>query len=311
MTSNSTYPDECVPYFYIIEHVPSSTLYAGCKFGKNSNPSKFMQVGGYQTSSPTVRRLIVADGLQSFQVKLLLTEAECGGLSVYEYETKFLHDVDAASQENWLNKHNNDIHANGSPRFKQLMLEKTGYEAALQNPNTLHKMQETNLARCGFISNLCDPIARKQWEHNRFIKHGVYHQMHIPEVRERQRTTMVQKHGVKHNFQGDLRKQAEDNREAKYGIGVRNGAQIPGVTERKIKRFEEKFGVSNPMHLPSVIEMKRAQFNEKQNRPIVGTIRQYLATANVRPIDVGLSRKWFNQPDDLLKMFCITHQLTY
>jgi len=268
-----------------------------------------MQVGGYQTSSPTVKRLIASDGLHSFRVNTLLTEVECG--NVYDYETKFLRERDAASNERWLNKHNNDIHANGSVRFKQLMLEKTGYEAALQNPDTLRKMQETNLTHCGFVSNLCDPIAKEQWEHNRFIKHGVYHPMHIPEVREKQQATMILKHGVKHNFQGDLRKHAEDNREAKYGIGVRNGAQIPGVVEQKAKRFKEKFGVSNPMHLPSVIETKRAQFNEKQRRPIVGVIRQYLAATNARPIDVGLSRKWFNQPDDLLEQFCITHQLTH
>lgn len=311
MTSTTTYPNTYTPYFYIIEHIPTGVRYAGCKFGKDSNPSKFMQPKGYQTSSAPVHRLILADGLKSFRIVTLLTEQDCGEGTVYEYETRFLQDHNIAADPLWLNKHNNTIHTTGTDRFKQIMLAITGYDHPMKNPATRQKVQETNMDKRGFVSNLADPLAREQWEQRRLLRTGKRHQMQLDEVKSKQVSTMLSRHGVPHNFcNGTLRIHTADEYEAKYGSGVRNIAQVPGFITQKEDKFEAKFGVRNPMHLQSTIDIKRAQVAEKQARSVVAIIRQYLTERGVRPIDVGLSRQWFSQSTELLNQFCITHQLS-
>lgn len=104
------YNDNRIPYFYIIKHKPSSMLYAGAKWGRDANPNNFMTIDGYQTSqkkSGGVLSLIARDGLESFEIVQLLLENECDGLSVFEYESKFLQDNNIAKNPLWLNAHNN------------------------------------------------------------------------------------------------------------------------------------------------------------------------------------------------------------
>lgn len=136
MTSTNTY----TPYFYIIKHVPSGKLYAGSKFGKDSDPTNFMTEDGYKTSSSRVAKLIEETGLSSFEIVTLMTEDQCG-VTAYDYETRFLKENDISADDNWLNLHNNDSKflPHNHPKVKDRMLEKYGVLHCTQNEEILHK----------------------------------------------------------------------------------------------------------------------------------------------------------------------------
>lgn len=104
-----------IPYFYIIQHIPTGKLYAGSKWSSNSYPDNFMQPGGYHTSSKRVKSLIKIDGLESFKIIQLMPE-DCCGIDVYTYESRFLQNYNVAQRPNWLNCHNNEYVVPGQAR---------------------------------------------------------------------------------------------------------------------------------------------------------------------------------------------------
>ena len=133
---------ETIPYFYIIEHMPSGKLYGGSRWVKGCNPDEFMVEGGYHTSSYIVNELITEDGVDSFKIILILTDFGYG-MTAYEYETVFLQSNDIANNENWLNKHNNDGYFNssfGSEEFKNKML----MLYSVDNPMKIEKIKESH-----------------------------------------------------------------------------------------------------------------------------------------------------------------------
>lgn len=98
------------PFFYVIEHIPSSKLYMGSKWSKDpnrlANPALFMIEGGYLTSSNTVKNLIQSDGIDSFKIKEIVLESEVSNQysSIFKYEVARLKAVDAANNPLYLNK---------------------------------------------------------------------------------------------------------------------------------------------------------------------------------------------------------------
>jgi len=93
------------PYFYIIKHKETGKYYAGSRTAKNSNPNELLKEDGYHTSSTIVNTIIKTMGLHSFEVvkiKIFNTPNEA-----YDYETRFLKKVNASSNKNFLNLHNN------------------------------------------------------------------------------------------------------------------------------------------------------------------------------------------------------------
>ena len=125
---------QIIPFFYIIKHLPSGKMYAGCKYGKRKLKTNsieyFMTEKGYKTSSKIVNELIKLDGLESFSIMLLVKENELatydgnphGFLSVQEFETWFLQENNCIGSDDWLNMSCGDgIH---SKKYCSLM-EKT------------------------------------------------------------------------------------------------------------------------------------------------------------------------------------------
>lgn len=94
------------PYFYVIQHKRTGIKYAGCKWARDADPSRFMLPGGYTTSSKTVNLIIGSEGLASFKTLIIKTEEECG-MPVYEYETRWLNDHQCAQSNEWFNRTNN------------------------------------------------------------------------------------------------------------------------------------------------------------------------------------------------------------
>lgn len=130
------------PFFYIIQHNDSKRYYAGSKFGKDSDPSTFMTEDGYKTSSNTIHKLIIENGLDSFSIrklKIFDTPNEA-----YEYETRFLKKVKARSNNKFINGHENDgvLPSYGSDKYKEFMIAKYGVEFPAYSKDLMKKAGE-------------------------------------------------------------------------------------------------------------------------------------------------------------------------
>lgn len=145
--NNDIYPKnytDRTPYFYIIKHKTSGYLYAGAKWEEGCHPSQLLVEGGYTTSSSRINDIIKKEGIDSFEVYLTLTEAECG-LDVYYYETRFLQTYNISGRENWYNGHNNQSqNAFNNSIFKKNMLNKYGFEYPSQVPEIQKRMRVSN-----------------------------------------------------------------------------------------------------------------------------------------------------------------------
>ena len=112
MQLQSIYSTTGIPFFYIIEHIQPKIYYAGVKYGKcqklkrSTDSSIFMTESGYHTSSKDIRNIIAKEGLSAFKIRKIhhfQTPEEA-----LEYETRFLHKIDAKNNPNWYNQHNGD-----------------------------------------------------------------------------------------------------------------------------------------------------------------------------------------------------------
>ena len=95
------------PYTYIITHLPTGKRYYGSRYSQYCRPDDLWFK--YFTSSRAVHELIEQDGRDAFKVSIRKTftdVAECRS-----WESRFLHKIDARSNDKWINAHN------GGPDF--------------------------------------------------------------------------------------------------------------------------------------------------------------------------------------------------
>ena len=204
MTSSTIYSIQ--PYFYIIRHIPTGMLYAGCKFAKDSDPNNFMKPGGYTTSSSKVNELLEQDGFKSFEIVQLMEEEFCG-IDVYSYETRFLRNYDIASRMNWLNYHNNHIAPFGSKEFKILLLKLYGVDHCSDIPGIYEKMKSTLLDRYGVDNAFKSPelmvLAGGKRLTTMLDRYGTINPYLIEgnNIVENRKNTMLEKFGVEYIWQ--------------------------------------------------------------------------------------------------------------
>lgn len=263
MSSKSIY--HYTPYFYIIQHTPSGKYYAGSKWSSNCTPDTLMTIEGYHTSSSKIHRLINEDGLSSFKIIQILTEAECG-MSVYDYECIFLQTWDIANNKNWINKHNNtgyfDLIKYGSEEFKIYLKETYGVEYAMQ--------LETS---------------KILYKHNHIKKHGVEHPMQLDAIKLKTKETNLAKYGVDHPSKTlEWKLHIKDKNMTNYGVdhhmkipeikqklvdtnlairGVDNPMKDEKVKLKFVNNFVETYGVENPFQLEEVKEKTKNTCMEK------------------------------------------------
>ena len=234
-----------VPYFYIVQHIPSQKLYAGSrwakaptKFSKNGcNPIEFMVDGGYCTSSTAIKKLIQVDCLSSFCTKFILTEDQCF-MDVHSYETIFLQTFDIKNDDNYLNRHNN--HSNR----EEIVFDKYGVTNIMYLQEFVDKSKINNKATI-----------------NR--KYGVDYIVQAPEI-------MLAKYGVKNimHLQEFVEKRVINNRIAvhqKYGVDA--VLQLPEIKAKQQKASEitvlKKYGVVNIFQLKETKEKSKRTLLEK------------------------------------------------
>jgi len=112
------------PYFYIIEHVTTGKSYAGYK-ASNADSAQLLNPSHrrpYYTSSKIVKSKLMEDGQDSFKI-IEIREFETGILAS-EYEREFLHSIDAAKNDMWINKWNGGVYSNaGVPHSAETKLK--------------------------------------------------------------------------------------------------------------------------------------------------------------------------------------------
>lgn len=94
-------------YFYIIRHKPSGKYYAGSRRNKHGYPGELLKEDGYKTSSNLVKEMIQRDGLDSFEVALIIPQSHLQ-IGVLDYETAFLRANDCKRNPLWINRSNNE-----------------------------------------------------------------------------------------------------------------------------------------------------------------------------------------------------------
>ena len=96
-----------IPFFYIIQHIPTWKYYAGFKYSQKDNltdSSIFMTEAGYQTSSDIIAEIIQKEGLAAFKIRKIRhfqTKEEAN-----DYEIRFLNRVNARVNPSWYNQTN-------------------------------------------------------------------------------------------------------------------------------------------------------------------------------------------------------------
>lgn len=225
-----------IPYFYIIRHKESGRLYAGSKYGKDANPDKFMIEGGYTTSCNLINSIIEISGISAFEV--LLIDTYCDGFHPFDYETIFLQTLDCASNDMWINDHNNDwidrtVRGGfGTPNFELSMVEKYG----VSNCSKLEKVKESKRLKS-------------------LKKYGTVNPAQSEEVKIKMTETCLEKYGTEFYFNSkEFKLKSISTNLEKYGTEYAMSNEE--VKERWIKTFAAKYGVENPSQLESVKQSK-------------------------------------------------------
>jgi hypothetical protein len=285
------------PFFYIIKHAPSGSLYAGSKYGADSNPEKFMVQGGYITSSNTVKKLIEKDGLDSFTVELILSEVECG-MHVRDFETLFLKRNAIAKDPNWLNSHNNDgffKFGYGTEGFKQAMMQYYGVENPMHSEQLRNKIKQTCLVKYGTESYSSTNEYKAKYRETCTQRFGGPAPASSEWVKEKMKRTNIQKRGVEYPMQ-DLRVQEKSRASLMTSHGVSHNSQIDGVKAAKRQKALIKFGVTCTLQSPDVFSRREALRNQRNSREEVALIRKYAKKFNFQ-----LGRGWYQRDDEFIE----------
>lgn len=157
------------PYTYIVTHTPSGHRYYGSRYSKHCQPSDLWVE--YFTSSQKIKDLIAQDGIDAFTVsirKTFNTVSKCR-----EWESRFLHRIDARSNDTWINAHNggSDFY-NASPasaitkqRMSKVRLGKPKSETMKVNSMWYYELKFAN-GTVEYIKgkvNVLTRLERKDW----------------------------------------------------------------------------------------------------------------------------------------------------
>jgi len=230
------------PYFYIIQHTPSSCYYAGISIKKSANPAELLTESGYKTSSKLVHMLMEKDGLESFIVrKIRLFET---GDAAYGYETRFLKKVKAISNTNFLNmSENQNTLIYGTEKSREFCKEKYGVEYFMQSPLFSEKSKETCLKTFGMEHPMQSLEFREKLKAANLEKLGVEWSSSLPENQEKSKQGMFDKHGVEHN------------------------SHIPECIEKRKETWMRTLGVENPMQNEGIKQKARDTNNDRYGAP--------------------------------------------
>ncbi len=316
------------PYFYIIQHISSGKYYAGVKYGIGSNPNQLLKSNGYQTSSDIIKQIILEEGIESFLIrKIKVFENASQALA---YELRFLKRVNAAFNDNFLNRSNSSFRALNADyeKRKQTCLKKFGCEYALQSEDVKEKGKQTNLDNLGVENPSQSNNIKEKKKQTCLDNYGVEHPGQSEYVKEKSKHTCLEKFGCEFAFQSEEVKEKIKNTNLER-CGFENPMQSPELQEKSKQTNLEKYGVEHPMQSeeikerhkqtcldnygtenpsqsPEVKEKVRQTRNNLLNRPIVSEIRKYRDKFKLK-----LGSSWFWKKQETLDIILEELKMTY
>lgn len=158
------------PYTYVITHIPTGTKYYGARYAKGCTPGDLWVT--YFTSSQYIKNLLLTDGPEAFISmvrKVFSSVAACR-----QWETKFLHKINARDNSNWINAHNGgSSFYNISPasdltrmRMSKVRLGKPKSQSMVQNSMWYYELKFDN-GTVEYIKgkvNVLARLGRTDWE---------------------------------------------------------------------------------------------------------------------------------------------------
>ena len=176
-----------------------------------------------------------------------------------------------------------------------------------------------------------NPIVRANMKR----KYGVEYAMQSSEIKEKHRQVFLKKYGKSsgavmrekgllklanlYNLDSvsncmtipEIREKTKSSLEKRYGVGIRNPSQIPGMEERKRRNYLQKHGFEHNLSDPSVRESIKLTNALRKQRTIVSKIISYLEENSTRAKDQGLHNNWKQASDEYLKAWCDKNQFSY
>jgi hypothetical protein len=233
------------PYFYLIKHINSNKLYAGCKYSKkNLDSNNLMTDFGYKTSSKVIKKLIEKDGLDSFNIidiKHFETAEEAR-----EYESNFLENVDAKNNQNFINLSNS----------KKDYVNKGGYSLSKKTKEKMKKPKS-------------EETIKKMKKSLRQRPKKVYDKM----VKSRKENDFWNDPGCRKKISkaNQIRFSDVENRKKHSEIMIKYYQENPISEETRKKQSDSLSGKKNPMYgrkhnEETRLKMKAAWEKRKQNK---------------------------------------------
>lgn len=274
------------PYFYIIQHINSGKYYAGVKYSKNAIPDQLLKSNGYQTSSNVVKKIIIEEGLDSFVIrKIKVFET---GEEALDYESRFLRRVNAAFNDNFLNRSNNSISALNTDyeKIKQTCLENFGFEYPLQSEEIREKHKQTNLEKYGCENVFQNEDIKYKSKQTMVEKYGYEYASQVPEFLEKRRLTNLEKYGFSYV------------------------TQTPEFQEKSKQTMVERYGFENISQVPEIKEKKKQKKRQSRlflsNQPIALEILKYKEKYGLK-----LGSYWMYKPQEFLDNLLTELKITY
>jgi hypothetical protein len=222
--------------------------------------------GGYFTSSHSVHKLIEADGKDSFEIIRIKTFEL--GAEAFEYESRFLKKVKAASNKAFLNGHENSIPGYGTPEYKAMIIKLYGVENISQADCIKEKKAKTHLKNYGVDYRWKSPVLKAIDTTNLQIKYNdptLTNVSQAQEVKDKKAQTHLANFGIDYRWKSpDLRKSDIESLRIKYNDPTLvNVSQSEEVKKKKEESALEKYGVRNVFQSEAIKEQSRRTNLEK------------------------------------------------
>ena len=128
------------PYTYLIRHIPTNSVYYGCRYAKGCSPDDLWKT--YFTSSKYVKDLINKDGADSFDVEIRRVFSSIE--KCREWESKVLKKMDVVRRMDFINKTTNK---SINPELSRFSNYKRSEESKAKQIDIGRKTGKSNLGR--------------------------------------------------------------------------------------------------------------------------------------------------------------------
>lgn len=314
------YLDLRKPYFYIIQHRESGKKYCGAKWGKDADPSNFMTVYGYQTSSPTVWKLITSDGLDAFDILEIVLEEELqipfnDYRKVDEYESWFLVHNKCSTSDVWINRVQHASY--GTEEFYENMTALYGVQHAMQSPKIVERHKSSVLSSYGV-----DNVFKLGWVQDKIDismteRYGVRYPMQNIELKDKIISTNNNRYGVDWPLQ-NLEIQEKSKKTLLEKTGYEFAILNPETQEKTKKTLLDRTGYEYTWHNPDVVakskhtNMKKLGVEYALSSPIVIEKRKQTlllnhGVDNVFKLDSVKQKLKHTQKENALNKYGVDH----